>query len=295
MSWLINAAQLDRFRKNQKALIILDVSWHLPSAGRDAKQEFIEKHILDAQFLDLSLFHDPTTAVPNRLLPDEKRVSEKLSALGIRDDYKIIFYDNSDLHTACRALWMFRLFGHNTHQLYILDGGLAAWEKYGGKMAAGDVSPRPKQYNAKFQPAFLRTLQQVKANLQLPVAQVIDLRHAMRFAGAPDTRPGVRPGHIPNSFSYPYTSFFDKEGRFFPLDKIRRRLIDLGIDMTSPIITTCGSGMTAPILNFLLDLMGHPQHGLYDGSWAEWGAKTLYPGETSLEERPVIRSVDIEC
>src|SRR5690348_7729043 len=113
MSWLINAAQLDKFRKNQKSVIILDASWFLPAMERDARQEFHNKHIIDAHFFDLNEFHDSENPIPNMLIHDEKIISEKLGALGIRDDYKIIFYDNSHLHTSCRALWMMRIFGHN--------------------------------------------------------------------------------------------------------------------------------------------------------------------------------------
>ncbi len=294
MSWLISPAQLDKFRKNQKALIILDVSWHLPETGRDAKKEFSAKHILDAHFLDLNMFHDTTNPIPNMLIHDEKIINEKLGSAGIRDDYKIIFYDNSDLHSSCRALWMMRIFGHNPHQLYILDGGLDAFEKYGGKIATGETSPTPRSYKSKFQPQLLRSLDEMKKNSLTHDEQVIDLRHAMRFAGSPESRPNMRPGHMPNSFSLPYTSFFDKEKNFLALDKIRRKLFDMGIDLTAPIVATCGSGMTAPILNFVLELMEHPKHALYDGSWSEWGRETLYPGESSLDERPVVRSVDHE-
>jgi len=295
MPWLINPAQLDKFRKNQKSLIILDASWHLPQTGRDAKQEFIEKHLLDSHFLDLNIFHDTANLIPNMLIHDEKILSEKLGALGIRNDYKIIFYDNSDLHSSCRALWMMRVFGHNPHQLYILDGGLEAWEKYGGKLASGETSVTAKSYTAKFQPQLLRSLADMKKNVVSPTEQVVDLRHAVRFAGAPELRPGIRSGHIPDSFSFPYTSFFDKEKRFLPIEKIRKNLFGMGIDLATPIITTCGSGMTAPILNFLLELMEHPQHALYDGSWSEWGAEKLYPGETNLDERPVVRSLDVNA
>ncbi len=295
MSWLINAAQLDKFRKNQKSLIILDASWHLPQTGRDAKQEFVNKHIMDAHFFDVGVFHDAENPIPNMLITDEKIISEKLGKLGIRDDYKIIFYDNSDLHSSCRALWMMRVFGHNPHQLYILDGGLAAFEKYGGKLASGETATTAKSYTAKFQPHLLRSLTAMKKNLQTHREQVIDMRHAMRFAGAPEPRPDLRAGHIPDSFSFPYTSFFDKSTHcFLPLDKIRKLLSDLAIDLKSPIVSTCGSGTTAAILNFVLELMEHPEHALYDGSWSEWGANTLYPGETHLDERPVLRSVDVE-
>ncbi len=292
MSWLINPAQLDKFRKNQKSLIILDASWYLPQTERNAKQEFINKHIADAYFLDLNAFHDGAHHAPNMLIQDEKIIGEQLGKFGIRDDYKIIFYDNSDLHSSCRALWMMRVFGHNPHQLYILDGGLDAWEKYGGKIASGETSTTTKNYTAKFQPHLLRSLDDIKKNLHAPTEQIVDLRHPVRFAGGPDPRPGVRAGHIPGSFSFPYTSFFDKSNHFLPLEKIRNLLSGIAIDLKSPIITTCGSGMTAPILNFILELMEHPQHALYDGSWAEWGAEKLYPGESSLDERPVERSLD---
>ncbi len=295
MSWLISPTQLDKFRKNQKSVIILDASWHLPTAERNAKQEFLDKHIIDAHFLDLNEFHDPTNPIPNTLIPDEKILSEKLGALGIRDDYKVIFYDNSDLHSSCRALWMFRLFGHNPHQLYILDGGLAAWEKYGGKTESGDVATTAKQYTVKLHPEFLCSLAQMKENVNNPSAQVIDLRHALRFAGGPEVRPGLRRGHIPGSFCFPYTSLFDKEsGRFLPLEKIRRHLSDAGIDVSSKVITTCGSGMTAPIMNFVLELLSHSEHSMYDGSWSEWGAEALYDGEKNLLERPVESSLDKE-
>lgn len=292
MSWLISAAQLDKFRKNQKSVIILDASWYLPSMERNAKQEFLNKHIIDAHFFDLNEFHDPQNPIPNMLIHDEQIMGNKLGALGIRDDYKIIFYDNSDLHTSCRALWMMRILGHNPHQLYILDGGLDAWEKYGGKTESGEAPASPKTYSVKFQKEFLCTLSQMKENLIHPTDQVVDVRHAVRFAGGPDPRPGIRPGHIPGSYCFPYTSFFDKEGRFHPLDKLRRLLGDVGVDLTVPIISTCGSGMTAPILNFVLDLMGHPKHALYDGSWSEWGSDTLYADETSLKERPVVTCLE---
>lgn len=294
MPWLINPAQLDKFRKNQKAVVILDTSWHLPQDNRDAAQEFVTKHIIDAQFLDLNLFHDQQSDIPNTLILDEKIISETMSSLGIRNDYKIIFYDNSSLHTSCRALWMFKMFGHNTNQLYILDGGFKAWEKFGGKTEAGEKPIAPKHYTAKIQPQYLRTLTQMKHNLHHPHEQVVDVRHPVRYAGGKDPRPGIRAGHIPGSFSFPYSCFFDANGLFLTLDKIRRRLSDSAIEFNAPIISTCGSAITAPILNFTLDLMGYTENSVYDGSWSEWGAEKLYAGETSLAERPVETCLDME-
>ncbi len=292
MAWLINAAQLDKFRKNQKNLIILDASFHL--GERNARQEFLDKHIIDAHFLDVDIFSDPNpdAAHPHMLIHDEQRISELVSSLGIRNDYKIIFYDNSELHTAARALWQFKMFGHDSNLLYILDGGFKAWEKFGGKTESGQPTVTSKAYTARFKPEFLRTLTQIKNNFATPSEQIVDVRHAVRYSGGAEPRAGVRRGHIPGAYCFPTISMFDKEGNFLPLEKIRKKLIEIGIGLNSPIITTCGSGMTAPILNFLLDLMNYPQHGVYNGSWTEWGADRLFEGENSLAERPVETCVD---
>ena len=150
----------------------------------------------------------------------------------------------------------------------------------------------PKPYTVHLEPAFLRTLAQIKTNLAKPTEQIVDMRHAVRYSGGPEIRAGIRRGHIPGSFCFPSISMFDKEGNFLPLEKIRKKLIEIGVDLNAPIITSCGSGTTAPILNFLLDLMNHPQHALYNGSWTEWGAEKLFSGEQSLEERPVETCVD---
>jgi thiosulfate/3-mercaptopyruvate sulfurtransferase len=223
---------------------------------------------------------------------DEKAIAETLGNLGIRNDYKIIFYDNSKLHSACRAVWMMKVFGHNPQLLYILDGGLEAWLQYNGKTETGEATASPKQYTANFQPDWVRTLSQMKANLHNPKEQVIDLRHAVRYAGGPEVRPGLRLGHIPGSVSFPFTSFFDSDNRFRPLEKIRQQLTGVGIDINSPIISTCGSAITAPILNFVLDLLDQSNHAVYNGAWTEWGCNKLYAHELSLDERPVQTSLD---
>jgi thiosulfate/3-mercaptopyruvate sulfurtransferase len=293
MPWLINASQLDKFRKSQKNVIVLDASWFLPADGRDVKEEFAANHIIGARFFDIEAFNDTNTELPNMLTRDEADIVEKISALGITNDHKIIFYDNSKYHSSCRALWMLKVFGHNPNQLYILDGGLDAWQRYGGKIESGETRIASKKtYNVNFEAHLVRTLVQMKTNLHHPKEQVVDMRHPVRYTGGPEPRPSLRSGHIPGSFSFPFFTMFETDGKWKPIDKIRRQLTGIGVNLDTPIVTLCGSGITASILNFALDLMNQSQHSLYDGSWAEWGANTLYAGETDVSERPVERSID---
>lgn len=286
MPWLINAEQVDSFRKNQKNLVVLDATWH-GSDSTKAKQEFIEKHLPGARFFDINAFSDTLTSLPNMLQRDEKPSAELLGALGLRPDCKIIFYDRSDLHTSCRALWMMKMLGHPPQLLYILDGGMTAWEKYGGKTENGETHTAPKVYAVKFQDKYLRTLSQMKEVVLSSTEQVLDARHAVRFAGGAEPRAGLRTGHMPGSFCFPFMTVFDKDGYFLPLDKLRRRLEGVAIDLQHPTVSLCGSGITAAVLNFVLDILGNENNSLYDGSWTEWGAASLYPGEVSLSERPV--------
>lgn len=292
MTYLINAAQLDRYRKNPKGTIILDVTWCQAGDSGDPASDFLKKHIPSARFLDLNRFYDKDTSLPNMLTRDEKLISTILSEYGITKEHKIIFYDNSSMRTSCRALWMFKIFGHALHSLYILDGGIAAWEKYGGNVETGVPKPvQPKVYPVEYQAQYIRSLMQMKTNLHHPTEQVVDVRNAIRFAGGPESRQGLRAGHIPGSYCFPFTTLFEADGRWKSVDKIRRQLTGIGVDLSAPIVTSCGSGTTAPILNFALDLLGCEHHAMYDGSWTEWGADTSYPGETSPNERPVVTSI----
>lgn len=294
MPYLINPSQLDNFRKNQTALIILDASWHPKDMERDARQEFIDKHIIDANFFDMDAFNDPNQPFPHALIQDTAYINEKLGSFGIREDYKIIFYDNSHLHTACRAVWMMKVFGHNPNLLYLLDGGFKAWEKYGGKIESGNPVSGAKSYPSHSPSSFIRSLSQMKENVHSQKEQVIDVRHAVSFSGGGESYPGLRLGHIPNSISFPFASFFDKEGLWNPLDKIRLQLSNVCINLNEPIIATCGANMTAPILDFTLDILNHEHHAVYAGAWIEWGAETLYPGEQSIDERPIETCLE-EC
>lgn len=292
MPFLINAAQLDKFRKDQKNVVVLDATYFLPADNRNAREEYQQKHVGGARFFDITEFNDPHTTLSNLLTRDEAVISQKLGALGITPEHKVIFYDNSPLHTSCRALWMFKVFGHNPHQLYILDGGFAAWERFGGKVESTIPQVSTKQYNVNFEAHYIRTLVQMKTNLHHPTEQVVDMRHPVRFAGGKEHRAGLRCGHIPGAYSFPYFTMFEQDGTFKPLEKIRKQFVGIGVDMNTPIVSMCGSGISSAILNFMLDLMNHNQHSLYNGSWSEWGADTLYQGEENLAERPVKTSLE---
>lgn len=186
-------------------------------------------------------------------------IADTLATLGVRNDSKIIFYDNSKLHSARRAVWMLKIFGHNPQLLYVLDGTLDTWKQYGGKIETGETTiNNSRSYQVSLKTEGLRMLSQMKSNAHNPTEQVVDVRHAVRFAGGPETRDDVRLGHIPGSFSFPYVTLFEKNGQWRPIDKIRQQLIGVGIDFKSPIVSTCGSGITAPTLDFVFGLTRTP-------------------------------------
>lgn len=287
MPWLINPSQLEKFRKNQKNVVILDATWDLSLDNEEPKEAFETRHIVGARFFDIPALCEPEAVHSKMVTHDEERISHYLGALGISNDHKVIFYDRSKMRTSCRAVWMMKLFGHNPNQLYILDGGFAAWEQHGGKTESGEAKGGEKKYQATFQPQYLYNLEQMKANLLESTAQVLDVRNPVRFAGGPEKRPNLRAGHIPDSYCFPFMIMFEGDGRFKSLDHIKKQLLGIGIDLNLPIVTTCGSGTTAPILNFVLDLLGIEQNAVYNGSWTEWSCKELYSGEKELSERPV--------
>lgn len=287
MSWLIQPAQLEQFLKHQKNILVFDASFGTTLNGMPAELFYQTQRIAGARFFDLKQFVDTTSNLPNTLQRDPEIIANALGELGITPEHKIVFYDQVAHHSSCRAIWLMKVFGHASNQLYLLDGGFSAWERHQGKIENSEPkSISPKKYTIRWQEKYICTLEQMKKNVLTQAAFVLDARHPIRFAGGPEDRPGLRSGHIPNSISIPFSIFFEGN-QFKPIEKIKHLFYQLGIHLEFPIISTCGSGMTAAIIDFILDLLEHEQHALYDGSWSEWGATHLFEGETDLSERPV--------
>lgn len=256
-------------------LRIVDASYHLPDTGRDARAEYEAGHVPGAVFLDLGALVDSTSGLDNTL-PSPEKFASRMQALGLGDGSRIVVYDDSAVKSAARAWFLLRLFGANN--VAILDGGLARWKAEKRPLASGVESSRPRHYTAWKEAKWLRTKADVLANLTTRFEQVVDARSAARFAGtSPEPRPGVAPGHIPGAINVPYTTLYQTDGTFKPKAEIRSTFEGAGVALDCPIVTTCGSGITACVLNFGLHLLGKDDVALYDGSWAEWGSDPKTP------------------
>lgn len=254
---------------------VLDASFHLPNAGRDARAEYEERHIPGAVFFDIDVFSDETSSLPHMAPPLEKFVS-RVRALGVGDGHRVVFYDTVGIYSAARAWWLFRYFGHS--EVAVLNGGLPAWLRAGGDVDDLAPTPRDRHFTPKLQSMLFRDVTDVSAALKLGEAQVVDARSAERFAGrAPEPRAGLRSGHIPGSVSLPFTALLTSEGEMSPPSRLRAAFETAGVDLTRPVITSCGSGVTAAVINLALAQIGHGQNSLYDGSWAEWGSSAVLP------------------
>lgn len=265
-------------------LRIVDASSHLPDAGREAAGDFAGGHIPGAIFMDLANLVDADAPVENTL-PSPEKFSSRMAALGLGDGSRIVLYDDSAIHSAARAWFMLKLFG--AQNVAILDGGLAKWNVEGRALSTQVSELRSRHFTAWQHAKALRSKAQMLANIQAQAEQVVDARGAARFAGsAPEPRPGMQAGHIPGAINVPYTRMYNADGTFKDKAGIRAVFEEAGVDLAKPVVTTCGSGVTACVLIFGLFLIGKTDVALYDGSWAEWGADPATPKETGAS-RPV--------
>jgi thiosulfate/3-mercaptopyruvate sulfurtransferase len=263
----------------------VDGSWYLPGSGRDAAAEYIAGHIPGAVFFDLDASSDAATTLPH-MLPSAEAFAERMSSLGISNSDEIAVYDGSGINlSAARVWWTFRVFGHD--RVAVLDGGLGKWTAERRPMETGMPATPRTRYSANLRPEAVRSLSAMKANVEEPREQVVDMRPAARFAGdAPEPRPGLRAGHIPGSRNLPVAELVRPDGTILPEEELRRRMAAAGIDLSQPIIATCGSGTSACALILTLELLGHRSAALYDGAWAEWGGQLDTPVERGPPTEP---------
>lgn len=253
-------------------LRILDASWFLPAQGRDARAEYENEHIPGARFFDIDEISDSASDLPHMAPPVEKFIS-RMRAMGIGDGHRVVVYDSTGLFSAPRVWWLFRLMGKS--DIAVLDGGLPAWKAAGHPVEDDLPLLRDRHFTARRDTTKVRDVTQVAAQVKLGQEQIVDARSSARFKGEEEEpRPGLRAGHIPNSLNVYYRDVLTRDGTMKSQDELRTVFQAAGVDLDKPIITTCGSGVTAAILSLALAVIGHRQVALYDGSWAEWG---MYP------------------
>ncbi len=258
---------------------VVDCTYILPPTTRDARREYEQRHIPGAVFFDIDDIADSDSPLPH-MLPSAEKFSSRVRKLGLGDGSRIVVYDTHGLMSAARAWWMFRVFGHG--DVAVLDGGLPKWLKEGRPVEDTPPMPRDRHFTARTNRILVRDLDQVRAALDRKREQVVDARSAGRFRGVdPEPRPGLRGGHMPGALNVPYTSLLDPETKtFLPAEELARVFRRAGVDLRRPIVTSCGSGVTACVVALGLYLLGRDDVAVYDGSWTEWGGRADTPVAT---------------
>ena len=268
-------------RLGEPGLVVLDASAHLPDAGRDPRAEFEAAHIPGARFLDLPTLTDPDSPVPSAV-PTGEQFAARMEMLGVNTGDRLVVYDDSVVKTSARAWFIARMHGA---EAAILDGGLGKWRAEGRAVESG----MPEVARGSFTPerglGTVRGKAEMLANLGKKREQVVDARGRARFTGEEgDFRPGVAEGHIPGSRNLPFGLLLADDGTFRDDKDLGRAFAEAGVDLGEPVVTTCGSGVTAAVLLFALDRLGKADVALYDGSWSEWGADPGTPKETGAAD-----------
>lgn len=277
-TWLTETDELAR-ELDAPDLVIIDASWHMPAENRNAHEEYRAEHIPGAIFFDIDEIADTKSGLPHMLPPPEK-FSSRMRSMGIGDGSRIVVYDSSGLFSAARVWWTFRVMG--VDDVSVLNGGLSKWKREDRPLESGAPRSRTaRHFTARRNLDLVRDVSDIKALLKDKSAEIVDARAADRFAGkAPEPRPGLRSGHIPGSHNLPYAKLLNKDGTFKTGPEIERLFEEAGVDLSKPVVASCGSGITASVLALGLAEIGHRRAAVYDGSWSEWGADQNLPIET---------------
>lgn len=260
-------------------LRIVDATWYLPHLQRDARAEYRAAHIPGASFFDIDEVKDVANPLPH-MLPDAAAFARAVGRLGLGDGDRVVVYGARGFIASARVWWTFRAFGHD--DVAVLDGGLPKWRAEGRPLESAVPTPPFRQFTPRFRPDLVRSLDDLRSNLNRRDEQVVDARSHGRFVGTEaEPRPGLRSGHIPGSRSLPYDRIVNRDdGTLLPPAAVREAFEKSGVDLDRPVVTTCGSGVSAAVLSLALHVIGHRDAPVYDGSWAEWGGRQDTPVET---------------
>ena len=258
-------------------IIIVDGTYYLPNEQRDAKAEYLQGHLPGALFFDIDDISDDASDMPH-MLPSPAKFSSRMRKMGIGDGKRVIAYDARGMFSAARVWWTFRAMGHE--DVAVLDGGLPKWTKEGRPLEDGAHNVQERHFTARKDASMVRDLDDIAAIVggKGDGQQIVDARAAPRFRGeAPEPRAGLRSGHMPGAFNVPFPMVLNADGTFKTPQEIRHVFEQAGVDFDAPIVTSCGSGVTAAVLSLALAIAGHNDNALYDGSWAEWGLEGPQP------------------
>ncbi len=277
-SWLTEtdelAAELDA-----PDIVIIDASWHMPGEGKDARADYLAEHIPGAIFFDIDEIADTKSVLPHMLPPPEK-FSSRMRSMGIGDGSRIVVYDQQGIYSAARVWWTFRVMG--VEDVTVLNGGLPKWKREGIPLESGEPRLRStRHFTSRRNADLVRDVSDMKSILKDHSAEIVDARSAERFAGrVPEPRPGLRSGHIPGAHNLPYGRLLKQDSTLKSPAELEALFHEAGVDLSKPVVTSCGSGITASVLALALAVIGHRRTAVYDGSWSEWGADQSLPIET---------------